>query len=966
MLLQKGTVTMSNVNKSLATARIGEEMQRRGWTIFGYVEDRSDSMSDYYSPASWRGGVATHSNWPGVVVGMDVYSTSRSGQDDTSSEWVPTEPCVACSGTGIQVGAITYQEALTNPEEAHKNKREREDGWRVVRFGGPAVSRHDYHEDGSAKCMECLGRGHDLREIKTVVRTWPVFQGTPKGKSWHVETNGKIHETGVGLSHCDGYSGWEASVQRIVKDIEAAAARAHATHNRRSDAAVTAAAIGDTSLLPTEANGHGFTVKVEYEAIGSSVKSIITTIPRLPKPDWYRLRDGFGVSYDRKSGQVSKWKFVAAQDVLDFLRPPTTEELAARTVAVASGIETPAQKTEVIFDNPAYADPIEVALAFTASEVGVIDASSLAQQDTAADTATADEMRYVLANANRYWMHPIGGHPIVHQIGGYIILGVSAPNVNDVLVFLMMSFTHASPKVYQTYDEAEEDANRLHAAETGTTTVQAAIPVEAQAETQTLPDDSETAVPAIYMIITPLTYDRATVLPRNTTPLGSCGDFEIIKTSESDVDALYDAMNQPAAKENGTTLMYSEEYATLEEAVAKAQRATFTRHNLSTLTTDRKARIVEYNHETHACAVEMYEAAPATIEDVAVIEDVEAIEAAMLTDPAVALAILAYDISMVEDAELSQLTGLRAGTATADFQHAWGQWIKANPGDLGESVQGAYQRYSAFLNTPTPDTRWLAAMANADAYLGFSARWDGEALGRWRLVRVEKRDAEWQAMRFASGMKGGVTVHTERASAEAEMQMQYELDAPRRYDVVPQIEAPTEVSAEVVEGSLWSETNPAWLNELFSVKNWGDEKTARKQRDLRAKQLRAGGWNVTVKSVTVMDSRWFELMGKAPGFDGPIITYGGSKGSSSSTWVKPEMVDTLYRPQAVIEPVVAEAAPVEVVQAEAVEAVQAEAVEAVQAEAVPQPECTASFKAITPKAKRGSKVVPDAVQWAMF
>jgi len=54
-----------------AVVRIGEELRNRGWTLFGYHEDRSDMQTDYYAPASWD-GVATHPELSGTVVCVDV------------------------------------------------------------------------------------------------------------------------------------------------------------------------------------------------------------------------------------------------------------------------------------------------------------------------------------------------------------------------------------------------------------------------------------------------------------------------------------------------------------------------------------------------------------------------------------------------------------------------------------------------------------------------------------------------------------------------------------------------------------------------------------------------------------------------------------------------------------------------------------------------------------------------------
>ncbi len=50
-----------------AGAILGAALAERGWTVFGYKPDKSDSMTDYYDPAYWD-GVAVHPERPGVVV----------------------------------------------------------------------------------------------------------------------------------------------------------------------------------------------------------------------------------------------------------------------------------------------------------------------------------------------------------------------------------------------------------------------------------------------------------------------------------------------------------------------------------------------------------------------------------------------------------------------------------------------------------------------------------------------------------------------------------------------------------------------------------------------------------------------------------------------------------------------------------------------------------------------------------
>ena len=58
---------------------ISYALEGKGWEIFGYSADQSDSQSDYYHPASWE-GVATKN---GFVLCVDIkeYHAKNSGKE---------------------------------------------------------------------------------------------------------------------------------------------------------------------------------------------------------------------------------------------------------------------------------------------------------------------------------------------------------------------------------------------------------------------------------------------------------------------------------------------------------------------------------------------------------------------------------------------------------------------------------------------------------------------------------------------------------------------------------------------------------------------------------------------------------------------------------------------------------------------------------------------------------------------
>ena len=65
-------MTLHWTEKKRAIARIGAELQRRGWTIYGYDPGESDPMTDYFRAASWGGVAVFEEAYPGVVACVQV------------------------------------------------------------------------------------------------------------------------------------------------------------------------------------------------------------------------------------------------------------------------------------------------------------------------------------------------------------------------------------------------------------------------------------------------------------------------------------------------------------------------------------------------------------------------------------------------------------------------------------------------------------------------------------------------------------------------------------------------------------------------------------------------------------------------------------------------------------------------------------------------------------------------------
>jgi len=205
-----------------AIACIGEELARRGWQLFGYTEDRSDAMTDYYSPAAWD-GVATHPDLQGVVVcvGVNDYTVGRrSRQDEAETRYLTGDECPRCHGSGVDPLNWTLEAARREPQRYHREMLAAEHGpdSRIVNLTPSVVSPIPFNNDGRRNCVKCSGRGHALRTETHVRCTWPAFHETPKGKLWHVERDGGIAQSGTGYARCRD-ARWGAAGKQAVREI---------------------------------------------------------------------------------------------------------------------------------------------------------------------------------------------------------------------------------------------------------------------------------------------------------------------------------------------------------------------------------------------------------------------------------------------------------------------------------------------------------------------------------------------------------------------------------------------------------------------------------------------------------------------------------------------------------------------------------------------------------------------------
>jgi len=151
---------------------ISRWLKANGFKIHGYKEDQSDSMTDYYSPASW-GGIATKGN---ITVVVDCWSNDNSGK--------PIEKWVGKSVASKNLNKIKKLQAVANCETSPDGERN---------SAREAIKRLEETEGSQASGWEKIG-------------VHPVYMANPPHSNWHVEIDGKLAAKGNGafqFSSCD-------------------------------------------------------------------------------------------------------------------------------------------------------------------------------------------------------------------------------------------------------------------------------------------------------------------------------------------------------------------------------------------------------------------------------------------------------------------------------------------------------------------------------------------------------------------------------------------------------------------------------------------------------------------------------------------------------------------------------------------------------------------------------------------
>ena len=144
-------------------------MSMEGWKVYGYKEDRSDSMTDYWDPANWD-GIAEKN---GYILCVNVYG--------------PAEP--------REIRKYNYSDFTYDHNIAEKIKK----------LEAMTVERGASEEEAASakrsieKLMKKVEELTENREKYIVVGTVPGHMAHPPKINWHIEKDGTIIAKGNGI-----------------------------------------------------------------------------------------------------------------------------------------------------------------------------------------------------------------------------------------------------------------------------------------------------------------------------------------------------------------------------------------------------------------------------------------------------------------------------------------------------------------------------------------------------------------------------------------------------------------------------------------------------------------------------------------------------------------------------------------------------------------------------------------------
>lgn len=215
------------VDRRAGVANLGKALRALGWTLHGWTDDKSDSMTDYYAPEHWA-GIASMGD---VVCVVDKRQALESGQPIHERTLTAGPDCQECRGTGNDPSGETLEQARAIPGRVVSPIQYNGQGWgagipeEAAKEPAPRRGTH-----GVKRCRTCSGRGWMYGEpVVAEVGRWPTFRANPPRRLWHVEVGGTVLASGVGIEACsrdrDGKAAALKLAQRITASAEGRGAR---------------------------------------------------------------------------------------------------------------------------------------------------------------------------------------------------------------------------------------------------------------------------------------------------------------------------------------------------------------------------------------------------------------------------------------------------------------------------------------------------------------------------------------------------------------------------------------------------------------------------------------------------------------------------------------------------------------------------------------------------------------------
>lgn len=171
---------MSYYDRQESKIAIMEVLAEKGWKIYGYKPDQSDSMTDYWSPAHWD-GIAEKN---GFVLLVDQYDTHYSGYKKTKK------------GFSADYEKIKKLQATIEDEAATKSEKE--------------------------ACRAKIAKlKQKEKESTIIVEQYPEFKhANPARSSWHIEKDGQIIAKGNGVFSIYDSNDQEGTRKRAIAFVE--------------------------------------------------------------------------------------------------------------------------------------------------------------------------------------------------------------------------------------------------------------------------------------------------------------------------------------------------------------------------------------------------------------------------------------------------------------------------------------------------------------------------------------------------------------------------------------------------------------------------------------------------------------------------------------------------------------------------------------------------------------------------